>query len=137
MHGAATRSVSSYLARERSLQEALARRDAAAARDLLAEDFEARGPSGVDPVDRESWLRRELAPNTPERPVRDLDVREFDDVAVVTFVLGGPGVGRRSGGGPIFSVVDVWRRSSGRLLMRVVERPAHPTPAPTRPSGRE
>ena len=137
LHGAATRSVSTYLAKERTLQDALAGRDADAARGLLNAGFEAYGPAGAAPIDSEQWLRRELMPATPARPVRDLAVREFDDIAVVHFVLGGPAIGARAGGGPVFAVVDVWRQSTGKLLMRVIERPAHPAPVPTRPSGRE
>ena len=85
-----------------------------------------RGSAGADPIGSDQWLRRELAPATPARLVRDFAVREFDDIAFVHFVLGGPAMGARAGGGPALAVVDVWRQSTGKLLMRVVERrPTH------------
>jgi len=129
----ATRSVSKYLGLERALQEALAQRDRNAVTQLLAEDFDVRNAASPDAVSADDWLRRELAAPRA-RIVRDLSVREFDDLAIVSFLLDPALAGR---GAATLFVVDVWRRSSGKLLVRYAERAAAPSARPSRPSGRE
>jgi hypothetical protein len=133
--GLATRSVSRYLAKERALEAALVQRDRAAVERVVAGDFVARGAASPDGDDREAWLSRELATAHGERIVRDLDVREIDDLAVASFLLDArPARGRAAR--PLF-VVDVWRASSGQLLARHTARAADAPPAPSRPSGRD
>lgn len=87
MRGAATRSVSLYLERERALASAIDRRDRAAVEALLADDFSARSPASPDVLDREPWLHATLGGRARESRVRDLAVREEGDVAVVSFLL--------------------------------------------------
>jgi len=133
MRGAATRSVSLYLERERALASALDRRDRAAAEGLLADDFMARSPASPDALEREPWLRGALAGRAHESRVRDLAVTEEGDVAVVSFLLDtSEGRGARTQ-----FVVDVWKASTGKLLARHVAAGAGAPPPPRRPSGRE
>ncbi len=133
-----TRSVARYQDLERALLDALARGDGAAAARLLDEGFTARAAASPDPQARVDWLQQALGPQSAtwrHRPwqVRDLAVREVDDIAVVSFLLdpGAPG----SRAGALF-VVDVWRQSTGLLLNRATSRAADAPPTPTRPSGR-
>jgi hypothetical protein len=67
--------------------------------------------------------------------VRDLSVREADDLAIVSFLLDRTPEGR--GHGSTWFVVDVWRRSTDRLIARSISRPAAAPPRPSRPSGKE
>jgi len=132
--GTATRSVSHYLDLERGLESAIADRDLAAAKNLIADDFEVWSPGAADAVPGDEWLRQRWKAAGHGR-VRDLSVREFDDVAVASFLLeGARGV---SGMATTMFVVDIWRQSSGKLLVRYVALPAHPPARSRRPSGRE
>ena len=135
MQGAATRSVSRYLDAERALQDALGRHDQAAVSARLAEDFEARSAAGPDAQSAADWLRSEMTGRGGQAQVRDLWVREFDDLALVSFVLDRRGDTGRVG--PVLFVVDVWRRSTDRLLLRQFEHVAKPPPQSLRPNGRE
>ena len=66
--------------------------------------------------------------------VRDLAVREFGDVAVVSFFLDPTAHGKTRS--PLY-VVDVWRQAEHKLAVRYVSQPAHALQAPSRPRGRE
>ena len=136
--GAAPRNVAVYLDLERALVDALdaGNRDAAAR--LLADDFEVRSPTtGSDAVAGNDWLREELRTRAQGGLVREMSVREFEDIAIVTFLLDKRGA--RAGKGTVTTlyIVDVWRQSSHRLLVRHVSRPSRFIPDPGRPSGRE
>jgi hypothetical protein len=135
--GTATRSVTKYLALERALEQSLAERDRAAATHVLADDFEVRSPSSPDATAANDWIAAELADARQARRVDDLAVREFDDIAVVSFSLvpSMPAATKRRT--PTFLVVDVWRRSSDQLQVRYIEISANSRPRPGRPSGRE
>jgi hypothetical protein len=132
--GLATRSVSHYLDLERGLLDDLARRDRAAVQGRLAEDFASRSPDSDEVHAAEDWLTKEFAA-PPGRVVRDLSVREADDLAIVSFLLDRTPEGR--GHGSTWFVVDVWRRSTDRLIARSISRPAAAPPRPSRPSGKE
>jgi hypothetical protein len=131
----ATRSVSRYLGLERSLQDALERRDRAAALALLADDFTLRTSASADVESAGDWLKREFASGHTEGLVRDLSVREIDDLAIVSFLLDRGPVGHRPTA--TWFVVDVWRQSTQHLLARSMSRAAGAQRAPSRPSGRE
>ena len=133
--GMATRSVSLYLDRERGLQDALERRDRTAVAALLADDFALRSSAAADVESSEDWLRREFSSAPSEGLVRDLSVREADDLAVVSFLLDRGPPGRRPSA--TYFVVDVWRQSSQRLLTRSITRAAGAPPKSVRPTGRE
>ena len=133
--GMATRSVSNYLTRERTLQDALERRDRAAVTAVLAADFEQRSAFVPDVASADDWLRSEFAAKQPEGLVRELSVREVDDVAIVSFLLD-----RGPAGRPALTtwfVVDVWGKSSQLLLARSITRAVGTPPKHVRPTGRE
>jgi len=122
--GAATRSVSRYLALERDLQQALAARDESAVALRVDARFEYRTPASPDVRDRQAWLRRVPHASTL---IRDLTVSEDGEVSVVSFLADSQGRTR--------FVVDVWK---GDVLLSRSSSLAPEAPrAPKRPSGRE
>jgi hypothetical protein len=133
--GMATRSVSRYLGLERGLQQAIEQRDRASVTTLLADDFELRSASGPDIATADDWLRREFAAKPNEGLVRDLSVREVDDLAIVSFLIDRGPVGRPAT--TSWFVIDVWRQSSQRLLARSITRATGASPKTNRPTGRE
>lgn len=134
-NGAATRSVSRYLGLERNLEEALMRRDRPATLALLTDDFELRSATNGDAESSEVWLNREFASKQREGTVRELSVREFDDIAIVSFLIDRGQTGRPASA--TFFVTDVWRQSTQRLLTRSITLAAGAQKRATRPSGRE
>ena len=137
MSGMATRSVSKYLGLKRALQEALTARDQPAVQRFLDEGFEVRTAASAEPVDTGAWRDRMFGSAAMDGVVRDLAVREFNDLALVSFVLQGPASRKADHAARVLFVVDVWRQSSGKLVARYVERPAVAPPRHTRPTGRE
>jgi len=132
--GLATRSVSHYLDLERGLLDDLARRDRAAVQGRLADDFTSRTPDSDEVRSADEWLQQEFA-SPRGRLVRDLSVREADDLAIVSFLLDRTSAGSRVAS--TWFVVDVWRRSTDRLLARSISRPIAAPPKPQRPTGKE
>jgi hypothetical protein len=133
--GMATRSVSRYLGLERRLQDALAGHDRAGVLALLADEFELRTAAGPETTGADDWLRHEFASPQPEGLVRDLSVREADDLAIVSFLLDRGRAGRAASS--TWFVVDVWRQSTQRLLSRSMARASGAPRRPGRPNGRE
>jgi len=133
--GMATRSVSRYLGLERGLQEALDRRDRGAVVALMADDFTLRTSATADVESSDDWLRREFASAPSDGLVRDLSVREVDDLAVVSFLLDRGPAGRRAAA--TWFIVDIWRQSTQRLLSRSMTRAVGSSLKPSRPSGKE
>ena len=129
----ATRSVSHYLQLERALADALSARRGDAAKEMLAPEFEARSSEALDAVPAADWLAQQLR-TAPATRVRDLAVREFGDVAVVSFWADAQAAGARPS--PLY-VVDVWQQAQGKLAARYVSRPVHALASPARPRGRE
>jgi hypothetical protein len=135
--GLATRSVSAYLVLERGLLEALKDGNRDAVLRMLSEKFTISSAAEIDEISAADWLQQELNSPIKTAGVRNLNVREFDDVAVVNFLLDR---GRSVKGKTVTStlyVVDVWRQSSHQLLARYVSMPSRTPPIPTRPTGRE
>ena len=122
------------------LVDALETRNRDAAARLLADDFELRSATtGSDATSATDWLQQELRTRAQAGMVREMSVREYEDIAVVTFLLDRRDA--RPGKGAVtvttLYVVDVWRQSSHRLLARHVSRPSRFIPYAGRPSGRE
>ena len=115
---AATRSVSNYLSLERELAQT---RGDAPGRARVAADFTLRTPAGPDVRGPEALQR-----GAPAR-IRDLDVREEGDVAVVSFLA--------DAGGRTRFVVDMWKGET--LLSRYSSAAPQAPRAAHRPSGRE
>ena len=137
MAGMATRSVSRYLDLERALQEGLIGRNAVAVRALLADDFELRTAASPDVVTADDWLRRELRATTRDYVVRDLAVRELDDMVVVSFLLEPPLLKPPAGTRATLFVIDVWRQSTSKLTSRYIDQPVVAPARRARPTGRE
>ncbi|MES2149487.1 MAG: nuclear transport factor 2 family protein [Pseudomonadota bacterium] len=127
----ATRSVSKYLALERSLQQGLAARDTGAVGAMLDAGFELRTPTSPDSQSQDQWLKGALGKHGQ---VRDLSVAEMDDLALVSFVLEQHGAGRKN---TSYFIVDAWRQSTGKLQLRYLDVPARPPAPRSRPDGRE
>jgi hypothetical protein len=135
--GMATRSVATYLDLERSMLDALQRGDRDAVRRILGDDFELRAADGPDGTPADAWLEGELRSRIVAGTVRDLAVREFDDIASVSFLLDSRRKVRNGQVASTLYVIDVWRQSSHKLLVRYVSKPVRVPPPPARPTGRE
>ena len=133
----ATRSVNKYLQLERSLQTAIQDKDATAIKPLLTEDFEFRSANKPDADDMETWMKSVMAGTAVKNRVRDLNVREFENTAIVSFYLDRDAASRVRETKTTSFVVDVWRQPANQLVARYISAPGKPAPRPTRPSGRE
>jgi hypothetical protein len=125
---AATRSVSRYAALEEALLNAIQQKDRQAAEALFGDGFEVRKAARAEATPGAEWLAERWAHAKPTVHIHRLAVREWDDLAVVSFLLEGDG-------SPVF-VVDVWRASSGRLLSRHTAPTSGLAATPTRPDGK-
>ena len=134
---AATRSVATYLDLERSLVESLRAGDRAAVLGMLADDFEVYATPEADAIPVAEWLPDELRNKRLTGVVKALSVREFDDLAVVTFVLDGRRRTKGKAAARLFYVVDIWRQSKQRLLARYLAQPSGLFRLTSKPSGRE
>ena len=133
--GMATRSVSQYLALERSLIESLKNANRPAVLQLLGESFDLRSASTSEALSGADWLDAELRSPLQAGAVRDMAVREFGEVAVVSFLLDQRRVVQGKRQASTLYVIDVWRGQ--RLEARHVSRVGNGAPIPARPSGRE
>lgn len=133
----ATRSVSKYLQLERVMQEAIRDHNAAEVKRLLVEDFEVHAADNTDAVAMDAWMKSEMRGKITMVGVRDMSVRELDDIAIVSFFLDRSMTLKGKSANTTSYVIDVWRQSAGLLIARYVSNPQKPVSAPTRPSGRE
>ena len=69
--------------------------------------------------------------------IRNLNVREFNDIAVVSFLLDSRRIVKRKIVTSTRYVVDIWRQSPHQLIARYVSVPSAAPPIPPRPTGRE
>jgi hypothetical protein len=134
--GLATRSVAQYTDLEQQLLQALRDHDRAAAQLLLAEDFEVRGPEGADAIAGAQWLDHSMQARPGGSRIQDLDAREFGDVATVSYLLHRKGRGAGAASPAFAYVVDVWRQSDHKLLLRYVSTPARHAAAAQGPDRR-
>jgi hypothetical protein len=118
-----TRSASKYQSLEFALIQAAADGDQAQLARLLPDDFEVWSAERTGAVSRQAWLQ--TATRVRDTRIRDLTVREFGDIAVVSFLQT-----HTSGPGPTSTtfVVDVWSQSAGTLTVRYLSTPARPAP---------
>ncbi|SFB18290.1 hypothetical protein SAMN04515620_12373 [Collimonas sp. OK607] len=135
--GSATRSVSTYLALERDLLDSLKDGNRDAVLQMLGDGFEVRSAVDVDETSAADWLQGEQRSPIKAASVRNLSAREFNDIAVVSFLLDS----RRVVKGKIVTstlyLIDIWRQTPHQLMARYVSKPSHTMPIPVRPTGRE
>lgn len=135
--GMATRSVTAYLALERKLLQAFEDGNKDAVERMLGEGFGAHKASDADEIAKEDWLAEELSRPIKSAIVQKLSVREFNDLAVVSFLLESPRVVKGKSVNTVFYVVDVWQQSPNLLLTRYVSQPQGRLPVSQKPDGRE
>jgi len=112
----ATRQVAIFSELENKLETAFAERDSATLAKLLSDDFEVWSPrpSG-DPIARDEWLQ--LAPELRPQSfhVRQMAVRTFGNLYVVSFVLNEIVSGLQQ----THFVVDVWTGEGAQARLQV------------------
>jgi len=132
--GMATRSVTKYLALERSLLEATAQQNREGANQLLDAEFESRISDGNDPVAHDDWLNHAFSHSHSAGQIRDLTVFETDGVALVSFTLDlNTGKNKTTA----YFIVDAWQQATDRLLVRYQSKPVSLKPRSKRPDGKE
>jgi hypothetical protein len=131
-----TRPMAVFSRLEQDLSTAVSKHDQAATDKLLSVDFELRPDSHPgEPTTRAEWLA-DTAARTEGR-IEQLSVRDFGDVAIVSFVMAtkhGAGPGTRN------YVVDAWKKQGDgwQLITRYQSKlPAATNPAEdTAPTGK-
>lgn len=101
----------------------------------LADGFEVRLTSALDAVSATDWLQDEVRSQAQAASVRDLSVREIDDIVVVNFLLDRRRPVHKKTVVSTHYVIDIWRQSTHQLIARYVSQPTHPVPIPSRPTG--
>jgi hypothetical protein len=119
-----TRQVAMFSELESKLETAFQKQDAARLEKILTDDFEVWSPrpSG-DPIARDEWLQTapELRPQSFK--VRQMAVRTFGQIYVVSFTL----TQTISGAQQSHFIVDVWRGAGGAAKLQVRYQSAAPT----------
>lgn len=133
----ATRSVSKYLALERALLAAFAAQDKDAANQILDPEFELRSASEPQAITADDFISNAFQKVHSAGLIRDLNVFETDGVSIVSFILDSRHGKARSKKIQSLFIVDVWKNSDGKLLIRYQDIPAHQIHASERPDGRE
>lgn len=127
---AVTRSVALYMDLERDLDAALIKSNTAFIAKTLAKEFENRTPvaayRGID-----DWLNSERLPSGLPHELAELHVKETGGVATVSFLRWSPATPNA-----IEFVVDVWRQSDHKLLIRYTSPSGLRAPPERRPTGR-
>ena len=115
-----TRTVQIFTQLETDLDEALAKRDAAAVTKLLAEDFEMRvGSMPGNPIPRAAWVNQSIAEPKSSTFIEQMAVHDFGKLAVVSYSRKGK-VAKAAAAHEIF-IVDIWTRgpdNNWRLSIR-------------------
>jgi hypothetical protein len=131
-----TRTVVKYTALEENLFQALQDNNAAGLDRILASDFEAWAAEKLSPTPRADWMKMFLG-NLQTFRIRNMAVRQFGDVAVVSFLLYRTGEANGKPMSPVLFIVDVWRLSGDKLAVRYASAPANPAPESNKPSGKD
>jgi hypothetical protein len=134
----ATRGVQQFWDIEKSLAQALEKKDQAALGKMLNEDFKVWMPNQTgSAVGRADWLAAGKENPAPVR-LAQMAVQFYQDVVVVKFL----GEGKRSAAGKgaasQYFVVDLWEKSdAGWELTNRYMTAIAPVVMPTRPTGKE
>ena len=124
-----TRDVAEYTSRERDLIAMINGKENVEPA-LLADDFEVWSDKSSDWQSKADWLKTVKQPQA-DFNIRNLSVRLMDDFAVVSFLLEKT-EGKRKKHSTQF-VIDVWRRSAGKLMVRYVSDAASSNPVSSWP----
>ena len=133
----ATRQVTLFSGLEKQLLMGIQKKDQAAVKPLLADDFEIWMPNG-DAVDGEDWLPVVLGKfDLKSFRVSQVSVRDFGDTAIVKFMRSQKAQLQGKDESGEFFVVDVWRKSGDawQLSDRYASKVSSVVSAP-RPSGK-
>ena len=131
-----TRGVVKYKALEQALLQAEQDKRPEAAADHVTEDFEIWSAEKNEPTPRELWEQNLKSSNVSWFQIRNMAVRDFGSVAVVSFLLDRRG---EVGGKPVkptVYVVDVWQQPAGKLAVRYISAPGKPA-AQLMPTGKD
>ena len=131
-----TRGVIKYKALERALLQAQQDKRQDAARQMIAEDFEIWSAEKNEPTPRELWEQGLASSNISWFQIRNMAVRDFGSVAVVSFLLDRRGEANGKPVTPTVYVVDVWQQQTGKLAVRYISAPGKPA-AQLMPTGKE
>jgi hypothetical protein len=118
-----TRGVVKYKAMERALLQAQQDKQQDAISRLLADDFETWSAEKNEPTPRELWEQSAAASNISWFQIRNMAVRDFGSVAIVSFLLDRRGEANGKPITPTVYVVDVWQQPGGRLSVRYMSVP--------------
>lgn len=134
----ATRQVTLFSGLEKQLLAGIQKKDQAALKTLLADDFEIWMPNG-DAVSVDDWLPVVLGKfSLKSFRISQVSVRDFGDTAIVKFMRSQKADLQGKDESGEFFVVDVWRKSgdSWQLSDRYVSKASSVVSAP-RPSGKQ
>jgi len=131
-----TRGVIKYKALERALLQAQQDKRQDAAHQMVADDFEIWSAEKSEPTPRELWEQGLASSNVSWFQIRNMAVRDFESVAVVSFLLDRRGEANGKPITPTVYVVDVWQRQAGKLAVRYISEPGKPA-AQLMPTGKE
>jgi hypothetical protein len=122
--GTLTRAASRYQDLEGSLMQALRDKDDGRLDQLLADDFEELSAERFAAGSRDDWRRAGAAAAVRPFRIHNLTVHEFDQTAVVSYLLA------RTAGSPASTptvfIVDIWNSSTGKLQVRYLSTPRRP-----------
>ena len=133
---AATSTVTKYTALEKNLFQGLQENNRAAIDTILAGDFESWTAEKIPPTPRGDWIQT-FAGNLKSFRVHNMAVREFADVAVVSFLLERSGIVNGKAMTPVLFIVDVWRKNDDKLAVRYASVPESPAVLKNEPSGKQ
>ena len=134
----ATRQVTLFTGLEKQLLAGIQKKDQAALKGLLADDFEIWMPNG-DAIATEDWLPGVLGKfNLKSFRISQMSVRDFGDTAIVKFMRSQKADFQGKDESGEYFVVDVWRKAgeSWQLSDRYVSKISSVVSTP-RPSGKE
>lgn len=131
-----TRGVTKYKAMERALLQAQQEKQQDKMSGLLADDFEVWSSETNEPTPRELWEQNAASANITWFQIRNMAVRDFGNVAIVSFLLDRHGEANGKPVAPTVFVVDVWQQQTGKLMVRYQSVPGRPG-AQLLPTGKE
>ncbi len=131
-----TRGVVRYKAMERALLQAQQEKQQEKLSGMLADDFEVWSAEQTEPTPRELWEQNATASNITWFQIRNMAVRDFGSVAIVSFLLDRHGDANGKPVSPTVFVVDVWQQQTGKLMVRYQSGPGKPG-AQLLPTGKE